>query len=260
MVQTRSASGIDVPPPPTPSRARSVGAAPSTRKRKSTPAVEVAPVAPVAPVATTTVTTSTVTKSKAKSTASTSSSYIHTPSSLTLGWLAFSLPLVAWDTAYVLLRPHTMPGGDWHWPLFQPYALYGEVDHVYGRKQWDAGNGFTGAQGSLNLVETLLYVAYLWEVRRLPKSKSPAQASQASARAVLLLFTAVIMTLSKTVLYWLNEAFSGFDNIRQNDTMSLVTMWIIPNGLWIVFPAIIAWTSGHEIVRTLAGTSKTSKK
>ena len=82
----------------------------------------------------------------------------HTPTKLTLAWLAVSLVLVSWDTAYVLLRPHTMEGGFLHEPLWAPYALYGTVDYVYGWKAWDAGEGFTGAQGAMNLVECVMYV------------------------------------------------------------------------------------------------------
>jgi hypothetical protein len=43
--------------------------------------------------------------------------WAHTPSNLTIIWLLVSLPLVAWDTGYVMLRPLTMPGGSLHWPL-----------------------------------------------------------------------------------------------------------------------------------------------
>jgi hypothetical protein len=44
--------------------------------------------------------------------------WAHTPSNLAIIWLFISLPLVAWDTGYVLLRPLTMPGGKLHWPLY----------------------------------------------------------------------------------------------------------------------------------------------
>ncbi|KKY28252.1 hypothetical protein UCDDS831_g00435 [Diplodia seriata] len=90
--------------------------------------------------------------------------WTHTPSRLTLAWLALSLPLVAWDTGYMLLRPHSMPGGWLHAPLWAPYALYGAVDHVYGFPAWERGDGFGAAQASLNLVETALYLGGAWLV------------------------------------------------------------------------------------------------
>ena len=45
-----------------------------------------------------------------------------------------------------------------------PYALYGKVDKIYGVEAWEQRNGFTAAQGSLNVVETVGYLAYLWVV------------------------------------------------------------------------------------------------
>jgi hypothetical protein len=69
-----------------------------------------------------------------KSTSATSplslTGYAHSPPIPMLAWLVISLPLVAWDTLYVLLRPHTMPGGKFHSPFWTPYALYGTVDYV----------------------------------------------------------------------------------------------------------------------------------
>jgi hypothetical protein len=82
------------------------------------------------------------------------------------------------------------------------------VDHVYGWKAFNAGDGFTSAQGSLNVVETAMYLAYLWICRT---QSQAAAASGGGAKAVLrgrpaglavlLAFSAAVMTLSKTILY-----------------------------------------------------------
>lgn len=136
-----------------------------------------------------------------------SAAWRHTPSTTTLLWLAVSLPLVVWDTGYVFGRPHTMPGGNLHWPLWAPYELYGKVDHVYGFKSWESHSGFTGAQSALNTVESLMYVVYLWLVWRRADSRSTDVAARRTlsgrdgALAVLIGFSAAVMTLSKTVLY-----------------------------------------------------------
>lgn len=138
--------------------------------------------------------------------------WAHTPTPATLFWMAVSLPLVVWDTGYVLGRPHTMEGGRLHWPLWAPYKLYGQVDHIYGWKALEARNGFTAAQGFLNLVETAMYLAYLcvyWRSADADPGTRPAAASprnkalrgRAGAVAVLIGFSAAVMTLSKTVLY-----------------------------------------------------------
>lgn len=169
------------------------------------------------------------TSPKAPSPASKPKPWTHTPTNLTLVWLLASLPLVIWDTLYVFLRPHSMPGGFLHSPLWVPYALYGTVDHVYGFRAWEAKNGFTAAQSLLNAVETVAYGCYLWGVWRFGREENGAGEGakrlpgrprkdavvrvveevrgwrvvegRAAGRAVLVGFAASVMTLSKTVLY-----------------------------------------------------------
>ncbi|KAI2469285.1 hypothetical protein F4781DRAFT_230036 [Annulohypoxylon bovei var. microspora] len=185
--------------------------------------------------------------------------WAHAPTRLTLTWLAISLPLVIWDTGYVLLRPLTMEGGPLHQPLYAPYKLYGEVDHVYGWKAFHARSGFTSAQGALNVVETLMYLAYLGCYARQGVSvqgrATKVLSGKPAALAVLVAFSAAVMTLSKTVLYWLNEHFSGYDNIGHNSLQDLILLWIIPNGLWLIFPTYMIYVMGSEIVEGLAGAS-----
>lgn len=143
----------------------------------------------------------------------------HTPTSLTLVWLIVSLPLVIWDTGYVLLRPHTFPGGALHKPLYVPYDLYGRVDKVYGIEAYEERDGFAGAQGTLNVVETVGYLVYLWVVRQYGVSSRDdtetgwlesgfktlgfdgAVGGGWGGIACLTGFALSIMTLSKTYLY-----------------------------------------------------------
>lgn len=129
--------------------------------------------------------------------------YAHAPSTFTLFWLAVSLPLVIWDCGYVLLRPRTMEGGDLHWPLWTPYKLYGEIDHVYGWKAFNAGSGFTAAQGFLNVLETVMYLYYflVYYQNGVSVAGTKKVLGRKAAVAVLVAFSAAVMTLSKTVLY-----------------------------------------------------------
>jgi hypothetical protein len=138
------------------------------------------------------------------------STWSHVPSTATLLWLFISLPLVLWDTGYVLGRPHTMPNGKYHAPLYKPYALYASVDYLYGFPAVEKNQGFTGAQGALNLIETALYAVYLYFVYAhgmVLKAESKALfqkrrlVGKEAGLAVLIGFAAAIMTLSKTVLY-----------------------------------------------------------
>lgn len=135
-------------------------------------------------------------------------------------WLVVSVPLVIWDTGYVLLRPHSMPGGSLHSPIWIPYALYGSVDYIYGWPAWNERNGFTAAQSVMNVFETLGYLYYLWIVyhhgatvvnsrgdKKLKKGMvwlltgDKVVAGRTGATALLVAFIASVMTLSKTALY-----------------------------------------------------------
>ncbi|KAI9703576.1 MAG: hypothetical protein M1836_007346 [Candelina mexicana] len=200
----------------------------------------------------------------------------HTPSNLTLIWLIISLPLVIWDAGYVMLRPHSMPGGYLHSPLWTPYGLYGTVDYMYGWKAWNEHNGFTAAQTSLNIVETIMYGYYLWIVysygtstktkgRGAPGPNTAGWFGEAKsisghmgALATLVGLSASVMTVSKTLLYWLNEYYSRFDNIGHNDFFSLMFLWIIPNGAWIVLPTYMTYVFAQEILQGLAIASHSS--
>ena len=101
-----------------------------------------------------------------------------------------------------------MPGGSLHRPLWVPYALYGTIDHMYGFKQWEFGNGFTGAQGMMNLIESLMYAVYVWiwytrgQGRMVQgRGKVKSVGGRAGGVAAVVGFSAAVMTLSKTVLY-----------------------------------------------------------
>lgn len=89
-----------------------------------------------------------------------------------------------------------------------------QTDYVYGWKALNEKNGFTSAQGIMNIPETLLYLYYLYLVyfhgaqskatHGGPKPGFLAQRfvrGKCGALAVVIGFTAAIMTLSKTLLY-----------------------------------------------------------
>jgi hypothetical protein len=80
---------------------------------------------------------------------------------------------------------------------------YGEVDYIYGQKAYENHNGFTNAQSALNVVEVLLQIWFL-RLRAQPPQEG---------KALLVGYSVSLVTLSKTVLYWLQEYFSGYINI-----------------------------------------------
>ncbi|KAJ5774387.1 hypothetical protein N7457_009283 [Penicillium paradoxum] len=209
-------------------------------------------------------------KSPPATTSANSRKWTHTPAAALTIWLIISVPLVLWDAGYVLLRPYSMPGGRLHSPIWTPYALYGTIDYIYGWPAFNAHNGFTAAQTILNLAETSGYLYYLWVVyrhgstvvrsggsRKISKgfmwllTGDKVVAGRIGAIALLVAYTVSVMTLSKTILYWLNEICSGFENVGHNKPFALILYWIIPNGLWIVFPSYNIYTLGGEILNSL---------
>ncbi|KAG9547469.1 hypothetical protein KCV04_g21065, partial [Aureobasidium melanogenum] len=164
-------------------------------------------------------------------------------------------------------------------PLWVPYELYGQIDHVYGWPAYNSGNGFTAAQSALNVVECAGYIYYLYLVYAYGRTEGNVQGTGApdkehvgkpgqsrtvygktAAQAVLLLYGVALMTLSKTVLYWLNEAFSGFANIGHNSASDVFFLWVLPNGLWIVLPIYLVYVSAKEILEGLEVAVSSTKK
>nr|CDI52599.1 related to Adiponectin receptor 1 [Melanopsichium pennsylvanicum 4] len=168
---------------------------------------------------------------------------VHRPRTLVSAWLFLSSFVVAWDVGYILLRPRSMFGGDLHW-LWSPYSLYMNVDYIYGLPSWDTKDGFPAAQSLMNVGESIINLFYIYLVH--------VKATQASlAVAPIWGLIAVIMTLSKTILYVLNDYCCGWCKTGHNDWYTLFVYWILPNGLWILFPSIIAYVFVQEISTTL---------
>ncbi|KAI9803737.1 MAG: hypothetical protein M1833_000649 [Piccolia ochrophora] len=188
-----------------------------------------------------------LTKSKpsASSSRAGAGAWAHKPSNLAVLWLCIAVPVVSWDTGYVLLRPHSMEGG-WLHPIFKPYALYATIDYQYGWPAWENRSGFTAAQSSVNIVETLMYASYLWIVFTSGRQTStqgkgaphPASAGwlgqgrvvpgEKGVLAVLIAYAAAVMTVAKTSLYFLNEYWSGFESIGHNSAKDIVFLYILP--------------------------------
>jgi len=103
-----------------------------------------------------------------------------------------------------------MEGGPLYWPLYVPYKLfipciatvdlsYGEVDGIYSKKAYENHNGFTNAQSALNVIELLMQIWFLNLRKKTGKENM----------ALMVGYTVSVMTFAKTVLYWLQEYFSG---------------------------------------------------
>jgi len=132
-----------------------------------------------------------------------------------------------------------MEGGDLNW-LWTPYNLYANIDLVYGWPALENNEGFTSAQAALNLIENAINIGYLYKTHISPSPVAP-----------LIGFTGVVMTFSKTVLYWLQEYYCSFCKIGHNNLYDLIVLWVLPNGAWLVVPGLIMITLGGDIAKSL---------
>ncbi|EGN94308.1 hypothetical protein SERLA73DRAFT_188111 [Serpula lacrymans var. lacrymans S7.3] len=163
-------------------------------------------------------------------------------------WFVLTAPVIFWDVGYCLMRPRSMVGGDLHW-IWEPYGIYQNIDFVYGLKALESGDGFTNAQSFLNIIETLMNLAYVYLAHVSHWEPAP-----------LLGFAAATMTLSKTVLYWAQEYYCGYCAVGHNSFEDLLVYWIIPNGLWLIVPTLIIIRLGKDISASLRVASRASTK
>jgi hypothetical protein len=152
-------------------------------------------------------------------------------------WFALSLPLIAWDVSFVLLRPLSMPGGRLAF-LWGPYAKYITVDLSYG----DLHNPFVRAQALMSVAELVLALFALWL----------AHGTKRRALGTLLVFTTASLTCAKTLLIFTIEAVSGLAHIGHNSLSDMTWLYFVPNGMWIVVPLLVArWTGKALLAREL---------
>ncbi|GAA5976779.1 hypothetical protein JCM5350_007245 [Sporobolomyces pararoseus] len=173
-----------------------------------------------------------------KPTPASARSAVYSPPTWVNAWFLISTLAVLWDIGFVLARPRSFHGGDLHW-IWSPYALYEKVDLVYSPSHFARKEGFTSAQTYMNIIESALNFGFLW----LSGRKSPV--------AILVGFSAVLMTASKTVLYWLVDHQSGWAATGHNSSRDWWLLFALPNGLWIVFPTLLALIFGAEIAKSL---------
>jgi hypothetical protein len=124
----------------------------------------------------------------------------HTPRLPVLLWTAFTFPFTIWDTLYIALRPHTLPGHKWHDPIWTQVGTYAAVDGVYGEQAWLEGEGWTAAQGVVNVAEVLLYLWYYAIVRK-SRSEGRAISGRMGGKACVIGLVAGTVTLTKSMLY-----------------------------------------------------------
>jgi hypothetical protein len=147
-------------------------------------------------------------------------------------WFLISLPIVAWDVSFVLLRPLSMPGGSLD-VLWIPYEKYLTVDLSYA----DLDSGFVRAQAIMSCLEVVMAVVALVLAHR-----------RRLAPATLLVFCVSVLTCAKTLLIFLIELVTGFASVGHNAAGDLLLLYVLPNSVWIVMPLLVAWSTGRTLI------------
>ena len=165
-------------------------------------------------------------------------------------WLLLSSLAMAYDAAFLFLRPRSLPGGSLH-RYFQPYQQYTVYDPSYK----DVHDPFTHAVGAISAAQIALNAATLLLATLAPQSAWASVLAVATAGA----------TASLTAFFFLFEALSSTTTHRYR--LADVSTWdagyamgyVATTALWIVFPVAIIATVGGRIARVAARAEKTKK-
>jgi len=129
--------------------------------------------------------------------------WMHSPRPLILLWIAFTFPFTIWDTLYIALRPHTLPGHKWNSPIWTSVNTYAAVDGIYSERAWLDNEGWTAAQGVINLTEVSIYLWYFWIVESRGEGRKGRRnvSGKYGGLACVLGLVAGTVTLTKSSLY-----------------------------------------------------------
>ena len=167
-----------------------------------------------------------------------------------LWWLALSSVVQAIDTAYLLLRPHSLPNGYFH-RYFVVYDVYLIYDPTYA----DTNDPFTRALAIVESAQIALNTTTLLLVLKLPRN---------SAWPSLLAVSTSAATLAVTAYFFLYEALSG--GVHKYRLVDVSTWdvgyalgYVGVTALWIVFPLAVIAIVGGQLVRAAERTKKVKK-
>lgn len=129
-----------------------------------------------------------------------------------------------------------------------PYQLYITVDKLYG----DLNDAFNKAQSTVNIIEVSLNAMglYLYGLDQHSKSQQ--------RRGLVVLLVALSATVCKTVVYAFYDYYHVPSNTAHNDWFTYVTLYLIPNGLWVVVPTMCIVHIGSKLVAP-GGSSRKAK-
>lgn len=130
--------------------------------------------------------------------------FSHRPRLAILLWCLWVFPFTLWDTLYLVLRPHSLPGHKWHKPYFSgSFTIWAGIDRIYGQYGYDEKEGFVLAQSVMNMTEATLCIAYVWVIWQNGQGSfwSKEVGGKAGAQAIMFGLSAGYVTAIKTALY-----------------------------------------------------------
>jgi hypothetical protein len=150
-------------------------------------------------------------------------------------WFSIQLLVLTFDASFVLLRPHTFVDGvlGAFYPVFQQYA---KIDTVYS----DITNPFGWAMSTLVVLENVfLFYSFIIVYLGSDIKKNIKTTTQFMQKSDYLTLCGICAQFNKTLFYLITDAYGGFKHISHNTQFDMITMFIIPNGIWVVVPIII---------------------
>lgn len=139
-------------------------------------------------------------------------------------WFYATAAICTWDATFIMLRPHTLPGGYISSPWYV-YKYYVTLDQRYN----DTEDAYVFAQSLMNYLEVVInIVTIIMHYRK-------------SHLTIITAFTVSVMTMWKTVLYFLMMSdFCTNSVYRQgNNAWEEFVLVFIPNFFWIVMPTAV---------------------
>lgn len=147
-------------------------------------------------------------------------------------WFYVTAIVCTWDATFIMLRPHTLPGGSLavFWYLYKYYVT---VDQRYN----DISDPFVFAQSLLNYGEVAFNIITIVMHYR------------CSRHTATTAFTVSVMTFWKTVLYFLmfSEFCTGGEYRQGNTVLQEIALVVIPNIIWVIMPLIVMYSLWEKL-------------
>uniref|UniRef100_A0A0B6ZC12 EXPERA domain-containing protein n=1 Tax=Arion vulgaris TaxID=1028688 RepID=A0A0B6ZC12_9EUPU len=147
-------------------------------------------------------------------------------------WFYSTTVICTWDATFIMLRPHSLPGGSLA-TLWYLYKYYVTVDQRY----MDTNDAFVYAQSLLNYAEVIFNIVTI------------IMHYHCSRHTSTIAFMVSVMTMWKTILYFLmfTELCTGGAYRAGNTAMQEFFLVVIPNIIWVIIPLYIMYVLWQKL-------------